>query len=113
MNKIWVWSLLGFGLVAAAGIATLITIWFMADFSFDEEFKFGAASSSYQIEGAWDQGQKSKTIWDTMVQDQPERIAGGANGNEAANSYILFKEDVKAVKDTGVSALDRKLESCD
>ena len=66
-------------------------------------FRFGAATSSYQIEGAYQEGGKSDSIWDTLTRDLPNTIRNGDNGNVAADSYHLYAEDVKALKDTGVS----------
>ena len=35
--------------------------------SFPEGFLWGSASASYQVEGAWDQDGKGRTIWDEFV----------------------------------------------
>ena len=34
--------------------------------SFDENFWFSCATASYQIEGAWDSGNKGLSIWDNF-----------------------------------------------
>lgn len=69
---------------------------------FPETFQWGAASASYQIEGAWNEDGKSENIWDYGTHKYPERINDQSNGDVAADSYHLYKEDVKALKDTGV-----------
>lgn len=69
---------------------------------FSKEFQFGAATSSYQIEGAWNRDGKSENIWDRATNRFPNIITGRTNGNDAANSYEFYKKDVKAVKDSGV-----------
>jgi hypothetical protein len=70
---------------------------------FPADFEFGAATSAYQIEGAWDVDGKSRNIWDIAVHDHPEIIRDRSTGNSAAESYYHYKEDVKALKASGVS----------
>ncbi|XP_037028879.1 myrosinase 1-like [Bradysia coprophila] len=64
---------------------------------FPTTFKFGSASSAYQIEGAYNVDGKGENVWDVMTRDYPERILDGSNGNDAANSYEFYEEDVKAL----------------
>lgn len=73
------------------------------DQDFAPDFEFGAATSAYQIEGAWNVDGKGPNIWDIAVHDHPEIIRGNATGNDAADSYYHYKEDVKALKASGVS----------
>lgn len=110
MRKIWLFGLLGFAVISAAIIGTFIAIYFIRDDpeeiipnDFPKDFLFGASSSSYQIEGAWNEDGRTPSIWDTLTQNSPELIQGRGNGDVAANSYHLYKEDVKALKETGVS----------
>ena len=70
---------------------------------FADNFEFGAATSAYQIEGAWNVDGKGRNIWDMAVHDHPEIIRGNATGDSAADSYYHYKEDVKALKASGVS----------
>lgn len=70
---------------------------------FPEYFKFGSASSAYQIEGAWNIDGKSPSIWDTYVHDNPHLIENASTGDIAADSYQFYKKDVAALKSVGVS----------
>ena len=74
---------------------------------FPDDFLFGSASAAYQIEGAWNADGKGENIWDRMTHSRPELIAGNLkNGDFSANSYELYKEDVKALKMIGVIKLN-------
>ena len=72
---------------------------------FADDFEFGAATSAYQIEGAWNVDGKGRNIWDMAVHDHPEIFRGNATGDSAADSYYHYKEDVKALKASGVSII--------
>lgn len=72
--------------------------------SFPPGFIFGAATSSYQIEGAWDKDGKGPSIWDHYCHTYPERIKDGSNGDVAVDSYHLYEEDVKMLKNMGMDA---------
>jgi hypothetical protein len=71
--------------------------------SFDSNFKFGAASASYQIEGGWDKDYKSENIWDTITHKDWGYTADRSNGDEAANSYEFWEKDIDALDNVGVS----------
>lgn len=69
---------------------------------FPDDFVFGAATSAYQIEGAWNVDGKGPSIWDEYIHLHPERIVDRQNGDTAANSYEYLMEDIAAVKSMGV-----------
>lgn len=71
-------------------------------YKFPEEFTFGAASASYQIEGAWNEDGKDPSIWDTMTHKFPNLIADKSNADVSADSYRLYRSDVEALKAIGV-----------
>ncbi|KAL3503981.1 hypothetical protein ACH5RR_033822 [Cinchona calisaya] len=66
--------------------------------SFPKGFVFGAASSSYQVEGAWNIDGKGLSNWDVYTHKYPERIADHSNGDVATDSYHRYKEDIKLLK---------------
>ncbi|KAG4078231.1 hypothetical protein HA402_011303 [Bradysia odoriphaga] len=68
---------------------------------FPDDFIWGAASSAYQIEGAWNVDGKGESIWDHVCHTDPTKIIDQTNGDTTANSYELYKEDVRALKNTG------------
>lgn len=71
---------------------------------FPNDFMFGCSSAAYQVEGAWRTDGKGENIWDRLTHSQPEVIYDRSNGDVAADSYTLYKEDVQALKRIGVSA---------
>ncbi|MED6182764.1 hypothetical protein PIB30_031766 [Stylosanthes scabra] len=72
--------------------------------NFPTDFMFGTASSSYQHEGAVNEGGRSPSIWDTYTEKYPERIKDHSNGAVAADTYHHYKEDVNIMKDIGFNA---------
>ncbi|KAJ8476403.1 hypothetical protein OPV22_020130 [Ensete ventricosum] len=72
--------------------------------SFPRGFVFGAASAAYQVEGAWNEGGRGPSIWDTFAHNQPEKIQDGSNGDKATDSYNKYKEDVKLTKEMGLDS---------
>src|SRR5262245_52759632 len=64
---------------------------------FPEDFRWGTATSAYQIEGATQVDGRGPSIWDTFCK-LPGKIQGGANGDVADDHYHLYKEDVALMK---------------
>lgn len=53
---------------------------------FSNDFLWGAASASYQIEGAYLEDGKGENIWDAYCQESGH-VAHGENGNVACDHY--------------------------
>jgi len=68
-----------------------------APLQFPEEFIWGAATASYQIEGAWAEDGKGESIWDRFSHT-PGKVKGAATGDIACDSYHRYKEDVALLK---------------
>ncbi|XP_046430433.1 myrosinase 1-like [Neodiprion fabricii] len=73
-----------------------------ANLSFPENFIIGAATASYQIEGAWNVSDKGENVWDWFTHNKPENIADGSTGDVACDSYHKYEEDVQWVKNLGL-----------
>jgi len=71
--------------------------------SFPKNFVWGAATSSYQIEGAASRDGGGASVWD-MLGRQPGRIANGDTGDVACDHYHRYREDVALMADIGLQA---------
>ncbi|MHA2231245.1 MAG: GH1 family beta-glucosidase [Candidatus Hodarchaeales archaeon] len=70
--------------------------------SFPEGFLWGAATSSYQIEGAWNEDGKGESIWDTAA--HAGMIKNGETGDVACDHYHRYNADVRLMKELGLNA---------
>lgn len=70
---------------------------------FPENFLWGAATSSYQIEGAWQADGKGESIWDRFSHT-PGKIKDGRNGDVACDHYNLMPQDVALMQSLGLQA---------
>ena len=70
---------------------------------FPNDFLWGTATSSYQIEGAANLDGKGPSIWDAFA-SIPGKIKNNETGNLACDHYHRFEEDVQLMKNMGVKA---------
>lgn len=68
---------------------------------FPANFHWGAATASYQIEGAFDEDGRGTSIWDTFSKT-PGKVAGADNGDVACDHYHRFREDIAIMKELGL-----------
>lgn len=71
--------------------------------SFPAGFRWGVATSAYQIEGAARTDGRGPSIWDTFA-TVPGAVANGDTGDVAADHYHRWAEDVRLLVDLGVDA---------
>ena len=64
-------------------------------------FRWGVATSSYQIEGAVAEDGRTPSIWDTFCR-KPGAVVGGDNGDVACDHYHRMPQDVALIKSLGV-----------
>ena len=70
---------------------------------FPEEFVWGVATSSFQIEGAAHADGKGPSIWDSFCQI-PGTIADASNGDIACEHYYRLESDLDLIASLGVDA---------
>ncbi|MDE6747139.1 MAG: family 1 glycosylhydrolase, partial [Oscillospiraceae bacterium] len=70
---------------------------------FSDNFVWGAATASYQIEGAAAEDGKGKNIWDVFSHTDG-KISDNSSGDIACDHYHKFKEDVKLMSELGLKA---------
>jgi beta-glucosidase len=64
-------------------------------------FRWGVATSAYQIEGAVTEDGRTPSIWDTFCR-VPGAVAGGDHGDVACDHYHRMPQDVALIKELGV-----------
>ncbi|XP_055842753.1 myrosinase 1-like [Episyrphus balteatus] len=101
------WSLLLFVIIGLFGSEISVdalncTIRPKGNPKFPKNFKFGVASSAFQIEGAWNADGKGLSVWEEFTHKYPDLIKDGSNADDSVESYRLFDSDLKILKDLGV-----------
>lgn len=64
---------------------------------FPDNFLWGMATASYQVEGACHEDGKGESIWDRYTH-APGHIKGGDTGDTACDHYHLYQQDIALLK---------------
>ena len=70
---------------------------------FPEDFLWGTATASYQIEGAVDEDGRGASIWDTFSHT-PGKVYRGDTGDRACDHYHRLEEDLDLMAELGLKA---------
>jgi len=71
--------------------------------NFPDNFIWGAATSAFQIEGAWNEDGKGLSVWDMFTRN-PAHVWQGHNGQIASDHYHRYQEDVTLMAKIGIKA---------
>jgi beta-glucosidase len=71
--------------------------------SFPSDFVWGAATASYQIEGATHEDGRGESVWDRFCAT-PGKVRGGDTGDVACDFYHRYSDDVRLMKELGIDA---------
>ncbi len=69
---------------------------------FPDDFVWGTATSAYQVEGAWQEGGKGRSVWDTYT--NVYNLSGGETANVAIDQYHRYVEDVALMREMGIQS---------
>lgn len=75
----------------------------MTPIKFPANFLWGAATASYQIEGAWNEDGKGESIWDRFSHT-PGKISDKSTGDVACDHYHRWPEDIALMRQLGLKA---------
>ncbi|MBR7832681.1 beta-glucosidase, partial [Actinospica durhamensis] len=68
---------------------------------FPAAFRWGAGTSSYQVEGGVHEGGRGESVWDRFAHTEGT-ILDASTGDEACDSYHRYAEDVRLLAELGV-----------
>ena len=74
-----------------------------ARLEFPHGFVWGAATASYQIEGAAQEDGRGPSIWDTFSRT-PGKVYAGHTGDVACDHYHRYRDDVAMMADLGLQS---------
>jgi beta-glucosidase len=75
----------------------------MTSYHFPSNFLWGAATASYQIEGAWNEDGKGESIWDRFSHT-PGKVENGDTGDVACDHYHRYQDDIALMRQLGLKA---------
>jgi beta-glucosidase len=70
---------------------------------FPRDFVWGAATASYQVEGAAREDGRTPSVWDTFSR-RPGAVAMDHTGDRSTDHYHLYKQDVALMRELGLKA---------
>lgn len=70
---------------------------------FPKDFLWGAATASYQVEGATHEDGRGESIWDSFCRT-PGKVYNNNNGDVACDQYHRYEEDVEIMHRIGIQA---------
>jgi beta-glucosidase len=71
--------------------------------AFPKEFVWGAATASYQVEGATEEDGRGSSVWDMFCR-KPGAVWRGQTGEPACDHYRRYAQDVALMKEIGLQA---------
>ncbi len=71
--------------------------------AFPSDFLWGAATASYQVEGASGREERGSSVWDSYCR-RPGAIWEGQSGDVACDHYHRYEEDVRLMQEIGLRA---------
>jgi beta-glucosidase len=71
--------------------------------SFPLDFRWGAATASYQIEGAAHEGGRGESVWDRFC-STPGKVRNGDSGDIACDFFHRYRDDVGLMRELGLDA---------
>jgi beta-glucosidase len=71
--------------------------------SFPPDFVWGAATASYQIEGAANEDGRGESVWDRFCAT-PGKVRNGDNGAIACDFYHRYRDDIALMRELGLDA---------
>jgi Beta-glucosidase/6-phospho-beta-glucosidase/beta-galactosidase len=70
---------------------------------FPRDFVWGAATASYQIEGAANEDGRGESVWDRFCAT-PGKVRNGDTGAVACDFYHRYRDDVRLMRELGIDA---------
>ena len=71
--------------------------------TFPSDFIWGAATASYQIEGAASEDGRGESVWDRFSAT-PGKVRGGDSGAVACDFYHRYRDDIRLMRELGLDA---------
>ena len=71
--------------------------------AFPPDFVWGAATASYQIEGATNEDGRSESVWDRFAAT-PGKVRNGDSGAVACDFYHRYRDDIALMGELGLDA---------